>query len=175
MKGLLKTAIRDNNPVFFIEHQMVYLEKGVVPEDEDYTVPFGKAHIVRKGKDITVVAYSNMVSRVVAAADILEREDGVQIEIIDPRTLVPLDVQSIAESVNRTGRAAIVVQASYTGSFASHISHEIQRNCLHRLHTPVRIVSGYDITPPMAYPLEVENMPNPERIVRSIRETLSDR
>lgn len=175
MKGLLKTAIRDNNPVFFIEHQMVYLEKGVVPEDEDYTVPFGKAHILRKGKDMTVIAYSNMVTRVVAAADILEKEDGVQIEIIDPRTLVPLDMQTIAESVNRTGRAAVVVQANYTGSFASHISHEIQRNCLHRLHTPVRIVSGYDITPPMSYPLEVENMPNPDRIARSIRETLSDR
>ena len=174
MKGLLKSAIRDNNPVFFIEHQMVYLEKGGVPDDEDYTVPLGKARIVREGKDITVIAYSNMVSRVVKAADILEKEDGVRVEIVDPRTLVPLDVQSITKSANKTGRAAIVVQASYTGSYASHISHEIGRNCLRNLRAPVRIISGYDITPPMAHALEVENMPNPDRIVRSIRETLSE-
>ena len=174
MKGLLKSAIRDLNPVFFIEHQMVYLEKGVVPDDEDYTVPLGKARTVREGRHITVIAYSNMVSRVVQAADILEKEDGVQVEIIDPRTLVPLDTQAIADSVNKTGRAAIVVQASYTGSYASHISHEIARNCLRNLSAPVRIISGYDITPPMAHALEVENMPNPERIVRSIRETLSE-
>jgi 2-oxoisovalerate dehydrogenase E1 component len=173
MKGLLKSAIRDNNPVFFIEHQMVYLEKGIVPDDEEYTVPLGKARVVREGSDITVIAYSNMVSRVQSAAETLEKEDGVQVEIIDPRTLVPLDVETIADSVNKTGRAAVVVQASYTGSYASHISHEIAKNCLRNLRTPVRIISGYDITPPMAHALEVENMPHPDRIARSIRETLS--
>jgi 2-oxoisovalerate dehydrogenase E1 component len=124
MKGLLKTAIRDDNPVFFVEHQMVYLEKGVVPENKDYTVPIGKASVVRKGQDITVIAYSNMVSRTLAAAEILEKEDGIGVEVVDPRTLVPLDVGTISYSVRRTGRAAIVVQANYTGSFASHISHE---------------------------------------------------
>ncbi len=174
MKGLLKTAIRDDNPVFFIEHQMVYLEKGVVPEDEDYTVPIGVAKVVRNGRDITVIAYSNMVSRAIAAAEILDREDGVEVEIVDPRTLVPFDVKTISDSVNKTGRAAIVVQASYTGSYASHISHEIQHNCLKKLRAPVRIISGYDITPPMAYSLEAENMPSTDRIVQSIRETMSD-
>lgn len=174
MKGLLKTAIRDDNPVFFIEHQMVYLEKGVVPAGEDYTIPFGKARVVREGKDITVVALSNMVSRTLEAAEILEKEDGVQVEIVDPRTLVPLDVEGMAKSVNRTGRAAVVLQAYYTASFASHISHEITRACFKNMKAPVRIISSYDITPPMAHPLEVENMPNPDRIARSIRETLKE-
>jgi 2-oxoisovalerate dehydrogenase E1 component len=174
MKGLLKTAIRDDNPVFFIEHQWVYLEKAVVPRDEEYTIPFGKARIAKEGKDITVVALSNMVSKSLEAAEILEKEDGVQVEVIDPRTLVPLDVEGLAKSVNRTGRAAVVLQAYYTGSYASHISHEITRACFKKMQAPVRIISSYDITPPMAHPLEVENMPSPERIVRSIRETLSE-
>jgi len=173
MKGLLKTAIRDDNPVFFIEHQMVYLEKAEVPAEEDYTVPFGKARIVREGKDITVVALSNMVSRSVAAAELLEAE-GISVEVIDPRTLVPLDVETMAESVNRTGRAVVVLQAYYTASFGSHISHEITRASFRNMKAPVRIVSSYDITPPMAHPLEVENMPGPERIARSIRETLAE-
>jgi pyruvate/2-oxoglutarate/acetoin dehydrogenase E1 component len=174
MKGLLKTAIRDDNPVFFIEHQWVYLEKAVVPRDEEYTIPFGKARVAREGKDITVVALSNMVSKSIEASEILEKEDGVSVEVVDPRTLVPLDVETLAKSVSKTGRAAIVLQAYYTGSYASHISHEITRVCFKAMKCPVRIISSYDITPPMAHPLEVENMPGPERIVRSIRETLSE-
>jgi 2-oxoisovalerate dehydrogenase E1 component len=174
MKGLLKTAIRDDNPVFFIEHQMVYLQKDVVPADEDYTVPFGKARVLREGKDITVIALSNMVSRTLEAADIMEKEDGVQVEVVDPRTLVPLDVETMGQSVNKTGRAAVVLQAYYTASFASHISHEVTRASFKHMKAPVRIISSYDITPPMAHPLEEENMPTPERIVRSIRETLKE-
>ncbi len=174
MKGLLKTAIRDDNPVFFIEHQMVYLEKAVVPAGEDYTIPFGQARIVREGKDISVVAYSNMVSRALAAAEILDKEDGVRVEVVDPRTLVPLDKKTIADSVNKTGRAVIVTQASYTGSFASHISHEITRSCFGNMKCPVRIVSSYDITPPMSHVLEVENMPDADRIAVGIRETLKE-
>jgi 2-oxoisovalerate dehydrogenase E1 component len=174
MKGLLKTAIRDDNPVFFIEHQWVYLEKAVVPADEDYTIPFGQARVAREGKDITVVAWSNMVSKAMEAAEILEKEDGVQVEVVDPRTLVPLDVDTLASSVKKTGRAAIVLQAYYTGSYGSHVSHEITRACFKHMKCPVRIISSYDITPPMAHPLEVENMPNPARIVKSIRETLKE-
>ena len=174
MKGLLKTAIRDDNPVCFIEHQMVYLEKAVVPEGEDYTIPFGKAKIVREGSDITVVTYSNMVSRSLAAAETLEKEDGLRVEIVDPRTLVPLDVKTISDSVKKTGRAVVITQAPYTGGFASHISHEITRNCFKGMKCPVRIISSYDVPPPMSHPLEVENMPEPERIARGIRETLKE-
>lgn len=174
MKGLLKTAIRDDNPVCFIEHQMVYLEKAVVPEGVDYTIPFGEAKVVREGKDITVVAYSNMVSRSLAAAEVLEKEDGVRVEIVDPRTLVPLDIPTISDSVRKTGRAVIITQAPYTGGFASHISHEITRCCFKNMTCPVRIVASYDVPPPMSHPLEVENMPNPERIAQGIRETLNE-
>ena len=174
LKGLLKTAIRDDNPVVVIEHQWVYLEKAVVPEGVEYTIPLGQANIVREGNDITVVAYSNMVGRSLEAADLLEKEDGVKVEVVDPRSLVPLDVKTISGSVKKTGRAVVVTQAPYTGGFASHISHEIQRNSFRQMKCPVRIVSGYDVPPPMSFPLETENMPTPERIAKGIRETLSE-
>ena len=171
MKGLLKSAIRDDNPVFFIEHQWVYLEKTVVPLEE-YTVPLGVGKVARKGSDITVVAYSNMVSRCAAAAEKLEREEGISVEIVDPRTLVPLDIGLIAKSVKKTGRAMVVVQAVYTGGYASHISHEITRRCFGGLKAPVRLVTSYDVPPPMAWPLETANIPSVERIAASIKEEL---
>ena len=173
VKGLLKTAIRDDNPVLFIEHQMLYVDKGKVPEGVDYTIPFGQARIAREGKDITVVTYSNIIKNVLAAAEILEKEDGVSVEVVDPRTLVPLDIETIAKSVNKTGRAVVVNQAPYTGSFASHISHEIQLHSFKNLKAPVKVVAAYDVPPPMARPLELENIPSVERILRNIRETLN--
>lgn len=172
MKGLLKTAIRDDNPVFFIEHQWVYLEKAFVPEGVDYTIPFGKAKIVKEGKDISIVAWSYMVSRSIVVADILEKKYGIIAEIVDPRTLVPLDIETIVKSVNKTGRAVIVTQDYYTGSFASHVSHEITRRCFNNMKAPVEIVSSYDITPPMARTLEEVNMPNSERIILNILEIM---
>ncbi|MGA2481002.1 MAG: dehydrogenase E1 component subunit alpha/beta [Spirochaetia bacterium] len=171
MKGLLKSAIRDDNPVFFIEHQWVYLEKSVVPL-EDYTVPIGVGKVVKEGSDITVVCYSNMVPRVLAAAKKLEAEDGIKVEVVDPRTLVPLDIDLISSSVKKTGHAMIVVQAVYTGGYASHISHEITRTSFKELKEPVRILSAYDVPPPMAYPLEVENIPSVDKIIRTIKEEL---
>lgn len=171
MKGLLKSAIRDDNPVFFIEHQWVYLEKSVVPLEE-YTVPIGVGKVVKEGGDITVVCYSNMVPRVMAAAKKLEAEDGIRVEVVDPRTLVPLDIDLIAASVHKTKRAMIVVQAVYTGGYASHISHEITRTSFAALKGPVRILSAYDVPPPMAYPLETENIPSVEKIIRTIKEEL---
>ncbi len=171
MKGLLKSAIRDDNPVFFIEHQWVYLEKAVVPTEE-YTVPIGVARVARKGSDLTVVCYSNMVSRTLAAAERLQAEDGISVEVVDPRTLVPLDIERISRSVKKTGRALVVVQAVYTGGYASHISHEITRTCFASLKAPVRILSAYDVSPPMAFPLETENIPSVEKIMRTIRQEL---
>jgi pyruvate dehydrogenase E1 component beta subunit len=172
LKGLLKTAIRDDNPVCFIEHQMVYLEKAVVPEGGDLLIPFGQGNVVREGSDITVVAYSNMVSRSLLAAEKLEKEEGLSVEIVDPRTLVPLDVKTISKSVKKTGRAVVITQAPYTGGYASHISHEITLNCFKEMKCPVRIISGYDVPPPMSHPLEVENMPDPERIALGVKETM---
>jgi 2-oxoisovalerate dehydrogenase E1 component len=171
LKGLLKTAIRDDNPVVFIEHQWVYLEKSVVPVEE-YLIPFGQANVVREGKDLTIITYSQMVNVVKEAAELLSG-DGVDVEIIYPRTLVPLDIETIVKSVKKTGRAVIVTQAPYTGGFSSHISHEIMRGCFRDMKCPVRIVSGYDVPPPMSHPLEVENMPDAERIARGVRESLA--
>jgi pyruvate dehydrogenase E1 component beta subunit len=113
-----------------------------------------------------------MVNITRIAADNLAKE-GIDVEIIDPRTLVPLDIEAIARSVDKTGRALIVTQAPYTGGFASHISHEIVNHCFEDLKCPVRIVAGYDVPPPMSHPLEVENMPNPERIAAGIKETMA--
>jgi pyruvate dehydrogenase E1 component beta subunit len=128
--------------------------------------------VVKEGSDITVVCYSNMVPRVLAAAKKLEAEDGIKVEVVDPRTLVPLDIDLISSSVKKTGHAMIVVQAVYTGGYASHISHEITRTSFKELKEPVRILSAYDVPPPMAYPLEVENIPSVDKIIRTIKEEL---
>ncbi len=171
LKGLLKSAIRDDNPVFFIEHQWVYLDKAVVPTEE-YTVPIGVGRVARKGSDITVICYSNMVSRALTAAEKLEAEEGISVEVVDPRTLVPLDIGLLSRSVKKTGRALIVVQAVYTGGYASHLSHEITRTSFASLKAPVRILSAYDVSPPMAFPLETENIPSVDKIARTIRQEL---
>lgn len=167
-KGLLKASIRDDNPVIFIEHQHCYTDKGEVPED-DYTVPLGVANVAREGSDITVVAYSYMLLRTLEAAEALE-EEGISVEVVDPRTLIPLDEETIAASVNRTGRALVVQQAPYTGCFGEHIAHRITERCWGALKAPVGIVAAHDVPPPMAAPLEEENIPSVTKIAERIRE-----
>ena len=168
VKGLLKTAIRDDNPVFFIEHQHLYVEKDVVPEEE-YLIPLGKGAVRREGKDVTVVSYSHQLKACIEAAAILEKEDGISVEIVDPRTLVPLDVDLIAGSVKKTGRAVVVVQAPGKGSFGEHIVNKIQENAFHSLKGPVKLVSAYEVPPPMSASLEKENLPSAGRIAGVIR------
>jgi 2-oxoisovalerate dehydrogenase E1 component len=172
VKGLLKTAIRDDNPVFFIEHQHLYVEKGEVPEEE-YTIPFGKGIIRREGKDITLVSYSHQLKDCIEAAEILGKEDGVEVEIVDPRTLVPLDVEMIVGSVNKTGRAVVVVQAPGRGSFGEHIINKIQEHAFGSLKGPVKLISAYEVPPPMSAPLERENLPDAAKIVKIIREMMA--
>jgi 2-oxoisovalerate dehydrogenase E1 component len=172
VKGLLKTAIRDDNPVFFIEHQHLYVEKGEVPEEE-YTIPFGKGVIRREGKDITLVSYSHQLKACIEAAEILEKEDGVGVEIIDPRTLVPLDVDMITGSVKKTGRAVVVVQAPGRGSFGEHIINKIQEHAFDSLKGPIKLISAHEVPPPMSAPLERENLPDANKIVKKIREILA--
>ncbi|MFW6138173.1 MAG: alpha-ketoacid dehydrogenase subunit alpha/beta [Spirochaetota bacterium] len=173
VKGLLKTAIRDDNPVVFIEHQLLYVDRGEVPEGWDYTIPLGQARVAREGRDITVVVYSNLVKGALQAAEVLEREDGVSAEVIDPRSLVPLDTETITRSVQKTRRAVVANQAPYTGSFAGHISHEIHHRAFRSLEAPVRVVAAYDVPPPMSRPLENENIPSVDRLVQNIREVMS--
>jgi 2-oxoisovalerate dehydrogenase E1 component len=168
VKGLLKSAIRDDNPIIFIEHQHCYTEKDVVPEDE-YTIPLGEAKVVREGSDLTVIGYSYMLLRALAAAEAVA-EEGIDVEVLDPRTLVPLDEQTITASVKKTGKALIVQQAPYTGCFAEHIAQRVHEQCFDSLKAPVQIVAAHDVPPPMAEPLETENIPSVEKIAGRIRE-----
>jgi 2-oxoisovalerate dehydrogenase E1 component len=168
VKGLLKAAIRDDNPVVFIEHQNLYVEKGEVPE-EDYTVPLGQGVVRREGADVTLVAYSAMMLVAEKAAE-LAVEAGISVELIDPRTLIPLDEDLIAASVRKTGRAVLVSQAPATGCFAEHIAQVIHGRCFGDMVAPVRIVAAHDVPPPMAQSLETENLPSPEKVLKAIRE-----
>jgi 2-oxoisovalerate dehydrogenase E1 component len=170
LKGLLKSSIRDDNPVIFIEHQHLYTSKDPVPED-DYTIPLGVGKIIREGTDITVVAYSFMAQVAAEAAQMAE-EEGISVELIDPRTLIPLDTEMINSSVNNTGLLLIVQQAPATGCYGEHIAYQAQDACFEALKKPVRIVAAHDVPPPMAEPLESENIPSPEKILRNIRELL---
>ncbi|HUU54022.1 MAG TPA: dehydrogenase E1 component subunit alpha/beta [Armatimonadota bacterium] len=163
-KGLLKSAIREDNPVIFIEHQLLYTEKGAVPEEE-YTVPIGKAAVRREGKDITIVAYLKMAQVALEAAELLAADD-IEAEVVDPRTLIPLDVETIGASVKKTGRLLIVCQAPKTGCFGEHIAYRAQEVAFSSLKGPAQIVAAYDIPPPMAYTLESENFPSPEKVAR---------
>jgi len=167
-KGLLKSAIRDDNPVIFIEHQLLYTEKGEVPEEE-YTVPIGKAAVRREGKDITIVAYLKMALVAMEAAEILAA-DGIEAEIIDPRTLIPLDAETIAASVKKTGQLLVVCQAPKTGCFGEHIVYRAQELAFSSLKGPGQIVAAYDVPPPMAQTLESENFPSPEKVARVAKE-----
>ncbi|MFO7947647.1 MAG: dehydrogenase E1 component subunit alpha/beta [Armatimonadota bacterium] len=170
IKGLLKSAIRDDNPVVFIEHQHVYTDKGEVPEEE-YTIPLGEGTIVREGTDITLLAYSWMRIRAEEAAELAE-DAGISVELIDPRTLRPLDTDLIAGSVKKTGHLLCVQQAPSVGCYAEHIAYKAQEACFDDLKAPVRIVAAHDVPPPMAAPLENENLPSPEKIFRNIKEVL---
>ncbi len=169
-KGLLKAAIRDDNPVVFIEHQLAYLEKDEVPED-DYTLPIGVAKVAREGTDVTIVAYSYMYHVATQAAE-MAAEDGLSVEVVDPRTLVPLDVDTLAASARKTGRVLVLQQAPEMGCYGEHIAYELQRHCWGALKAPVRIVAAHNVPPPMAQTLETENMPSPEKVLRNVREIL---
>jgi 2-oxoisovalerate dehydrogenase E1 component len=170
IKGLLKTAIRDDNVVVFIEHQTLYAERGECPEEE-YLIPFGEGVIRREGTDVTLVAYSYMAKVVQEAAEILE-EKGVSAEVIDPRTLIPFDYEMVANSVKKTGHLLVAMQAPETGCFAEHIITKTQERVFEHMKKPARIVAAYDVPPPMAAPLEQENIPSPEKVARNAMELI---
>jgi len=170
VKGLLKTAVRDNSPVIFIEHKMIYPVKGAVPEEE-YTIPFGKADIKRKGEDVTIFAYSNMVIKSLEAAEELERE-GISCEVVDPRTLVPLDIDEVINSVKKTGRLIIVSEACRRGSVASDISARITERTFDCLHAPIKIVAGMDTPIPYNSTLEQASIPQKADIIKAVKELL---
>jgi len=169
-KGLLKTAIRDNNPVVFCEHKMLYATRGEVPEEE-YLIPFGVADIKRPGKDVTIVATAFMVGKALEAAKLLEK-DGIDAEVIDPRTIVPLDLDTITESVKKTGRVVIVHETNEFGSFGAEIAFKVQNAVFKYLDAPVERVCTAQVPMPYARVLENANVPTPEKIAQAAKKTL---
>lgn len=169
-KGLLKAAIRDDNPVMFIEHKMLYGLEGLVP-DEDYIIPYGVADVKRPGTDVTVVTYSRMVFRALEAAEKLAA-DGISVEVIDLRTLKPLDMETVAASVRKTGRVVGLTEGYKTGSFISELAMRIQEELFDYLDAPIVRVCAADVPVPMSEPLEDAAIPNLDRIVAGIRQAL---
>jgi pyruvate/2-oxoglutarate/acetoin dehydrogenase E1 component len=166
-KGLLKSAIRTNNPVVFVESQGLYSSRGDIPE-EDYTVEIGKARVAREGTDATVVAWGPAVPDALAAAEILAAEHGVSTEVIDLRSLVPLDMETILASVRRTGRAVVAAQAVLTGSFVNEIVARIQHEAFDDLDGPVGRIGAAPGISPQAESLEKAFLPNVGDIVTAV-------
>ncbi|HSB04122.1 MAG TPA: alpha-ketoacid dehydrogenase subunit beta [Thermodesulfobacteriota bacterium] len=169
-KGLLKTAIRDDNPVMLFEHQQLMRTKGVVPEEE-YLVPFGQAEIMREGKDLTVVATSLMVHRALNAARELEKY-GIQIEVIDPCTLNPFDKKTILASVQKTGRLLVVHQGCRTSGFGAEVAAITAEEGFEYLISPVRRVASLDVPVPYSKKLENFVIPDEQRIVKEVMSML---
>ena len=169
-KGLLKAAIRDDNPVIYLEHKALYSIKGQVPEEE-YIVPLGQADIKRHGKDATVVAAGYMVHFALEAAGRLA-EEGIEIEIVDPRTLKPLDEETIYTSVRKTNRAVVVQEACKTAGVGAEWGMLIYENCFDWLDAPVVRVTGEDVPIPYANSLEGPVWPRPDDIVQAVRQVL---
>ncbi|MGI6284725.1 alpha-ketoacid dehydrogenase subunit beta [Neomoorella humiferrea] len=172
-KGLLKSSILDDNPVIFIEHKMLYNEKGLIPEQE-YFVPLGQAEVKRAGKDVTIVATSLMVKRSLEAAEILEKE-GIEAEIIDPRTIRPLDMDTILKSVEKTGRLIIVHEACTFCGFGAEIAAQVTERALYYLDAPIVRLGGWDVPVPFSPSLEDMVIPKVEEIVNSVRGLMGEK
>ena len=166
-KGLMASAIRDNNPVLFIEHKQLLGISGDVPEDE-YLVPLGKASIMRQGTDVTIVAWSWMAQKALAAAEILAQE-GISAEVLDPRTLVPLDKASILHSLGKTNKLVIVHEAVKTGGYAGEIAAIVADEGFDLLDSPIKRVTAPDTPVPFSPTLEAAYVPSVESIVQTVK------
>ena len=164
--GLLRTAIRDNNPVMFFEHKALYASAGEVPDDPDFSIPFGKAAIVREGTDLTIIATSLMVSRALEAAEKFAAE-GLEAEVIDPRTILPMDIETMVESVKKTGRALVVHEAHRTMGIGAEIASSITEAAFKYLDAPVARLGAKACTLPFSLVLEYAVVPGIKDIVSS--------
>jgi pyruvate dehydrogenase E1 component beta subunit len=167
-KGLLKSAIRDDDPVIFIEQERLYGIKGEVPEDEDFAIPLGVAEVKRAGTDATIVARSLMVPVALKAAEELAK-DGVSCEVIDPRTIRPLDINTIVESVKKTNRVVIAEESHPFAGIGAEISAEINERAFDYLDAPVKRVSGVDVPMPYAKNLERLAIPDVAEVIAAVR------
>lgn len=165
-KGLLKTAIRSDNPVLFFEHKQLYKTKENIP-DEEYTIPFGVADIKREGTDATVIAVGLMVNRALEAAEILAKK-GINIEVIDPRTLVPFDKETVFESVRKTHRVVVAEESNKTAGIGAELAAMIQESMYDELDGPVVRVAALDVPLPYNIMLELHCIPDAEKIVSAV-------
>ena len=166
-KGLLKTAIRDNNPVVIFEDKLMYQDKAPVPEEE-YLIPFGVANVKREGTDITMVATSSMVQVAMKAADILAAE-GISVEVIDPRTIVPLDEETILASVRKTSRAMVIDEGHQNFGVTAEIAARIAEKCFYHLDAPVQRMGAMDVPVPFSPALEDLTVPTPDSVAARAR------
>ena len=167
-KGLLKAAIRDDDPVCFMESELLYGLKGEIP-DGDYTVPIGEAAVRREGKDVTIVSYNKMMEVVKKAAEQLEKE-GIDAEVIDLRTIRPLDHKTIVDSIKKTNRLVVVDESWPFAGVSAEIAYEVQKYAFDYLDAPVTRVNSADTSLPYAAPFVEEFLPNPEKVIRAVKE-----
>lgn len=171
-KGLMKTAIRDDNPVILMEHAGLYAQRGEVPEDPDFTVPFGKAEVRREGSDVTVVTYSLMVTKCLKAAETLAAE-GIQCEVIDLRTIAPLDMDTVVASVARTHRAVVAQEEWRNVGICAEVASRIYEQAFDELDAPVERVGGADVPMPYARNLERAAIASESDIVAAVRRAMA--
>ncbi|MEW6374924.1 MAG: transketolase C-terminal domain-containing protein [Thermodesulfobacteriota bacterium] len=169
-RGLLKTAIRDDNPVLFIEHKLLYATKDFIP-DEEYLTPLGQAVIKREGKDVTVIAISYMVIKALRAAEMLA-EEGIEVEVIDLRTLIPLDLETLLRSVRKTNRVVIIHEGCRRGGIGAEISSLIMEEGFDYLDAPIERVGALNVPIPYSEPLENAVIPDEEEIIKAVKKVL---
>ena len=169
-KGLLKSAIRDDDPVIFMESEQMYGDKGQVPEEE-YTIPIGEAEVKKHGSDVTVVSFGKIIKEVFKASEKL-KEENIDLEIIDLRTIRPLDIETIIKSVKKTNRLVIVEEAWPFGNVSTEISHQIQNKCFDYLDAPIEKLNTADTPAPYSPVLLAEWLPNQSDVIKSVKKVL---
>lgn len=170
-KGLLKSAIIDNDPVIFMESEVMYGDKGEVPEEE-YYIEIGKANVIKEGTDVTIVSFGKMISRVVNPAVETLSKEGISVELIDLRTVRPIDYETILTSVKKTNRLVIVEEAWPLASISSEIAFNVQKNAFDYLDAPVLRITCADVPLPYAPTLIAESLPNPERVINAVKSVM---
>lgn len=170
--GLFRYSMQQEDPVIFVEHALLYGTRGEVPDEPYYFIPFGKADVKRTGSDVTIVGYARMAVVAMRAAEELENR-GISAEVVDLRTLAPLDADTVLESVRRTGRAVVVEETWYTGGFGATVVDLIQANAFDSLDAPVTRIAGEEAPMPYSRPLELASIPDESRVVRAVEQMLS--
>ena len=171
-KGLLKSAIRNNNPVIFLEHELLYNSTGEVPDDPEYLIPIGKAEVKRPGEHVTIVAYARMTVLALQVAEEVAKE-GISCEVVDLRSLAPLDEETILASIRKTGRAVVVEECWRTCGLGAEIASRIYEHCFDILKAPVIRVSGLDVPMPYSRKIEMLCIPRPETIRQAVSDVMS--